>query len=394
MNIFYITSINTNNKGGLFLAVYERVKRHSENLDNYIIINNNYFDGFLISLVRKILHIEDKTQFLDNNINYYKEIKINNLNYKKRIIYYLRKIFSIGDCTDEVVKYYYKKYKDILHKTDNIHVHSGWPMCYIAYKLSLKLSIPYFITFHGSDINNLKTNHKYKMLLSMKNASNCFFVSRILLEKAKKLGYSGENAKVIYNGVDTNKFKLKELQSKNLTKTVGFIGTLKYKKGADLLPQIFSEIIHLAKVNIEFLVIGDGELYKDIKSKFDDKSMNVTFLGNIEPEEVPSELVKIDVLVVPSRSEGFGMVILEANATGVPAVGTNVGGIPEAIGKYSCENVIKFDNNMITNLSERVVQLLNSDIDISQYRNRVKKEFNWLDIVKEEYSYYKKTIDD
>jgi glycosyltransferase involved in cell wall biosynthesis len=59
----------------------------------------------------------------------------------------------------------------------------------------------------------------------------------------------------------------------------------------------------------------------------------VIFAGNVPDDELPKYYASCDMLALPSkdRSEGFGLAILEANATGRPAIGTTIGGIPNVI---------------------------------------------------------------
>jgi glycosyltransferase involved in cell wall biosynthesis len=60
---------------------------------------------------------------------------------------------------------------------------------------------------------------------------------------------------------------------------------------------------------------------------------HVVFAGNVPDDELPKYYASCDMLALPSkdRSEGFGLAILEANATGRPAIGTTIGGIPNVI---------------------------------------------------------------
>lgn len=393
INILYITDLNLRKKGGLFNATYERIKLHSLKLDDCYIINNNSYDSFIIRKIKRTF-FKKKSGLLKLNENYiYDKLTINNLNFKRNTFYYFKRILNIDNSVEKMISLYYKEFYEKLRNIDIIHAHWGWPNGYIAYKLAIRLSIPYFITFHGSDINYLHKTNESKMVEAMEYAEKCFFVSNELLNKSKTIGYSGANSEVIYNGVDLEKFKLKK-KIKRSYKTVGFIGSLEYKKGADLLPQIFKKINDLNNREIRFLIVGDGSLSDEIKFKFKKiGNIEVSFTGNVEPNEVPYLMERLDLLIVPSRNEGLGMVILESNAVGVPVVGTNVGGIPEAIGVKS--NIIDLKDDLISNVANRAFEILfKEDYDIRQYRNRVEESFNWLNIVEKEFVFYKNSIID
>jgi len=209
------------------------------------------------------------------------------------------------------------------------------PAGLIAKIFSEKLNIPYIVNCQGSDIN-------YKMQLSpelyidvFENAAKVVFVSNAILERAKDYGYSGNNAIVSPNGVDLDNFKLLdknkiklELGLKN--KVVGFVGNLLPVKRADKLPEIFYEINKQKEV--DFLVVGDGPLKKEIEQRCKEKNLNVLFAGKIPHDEIPKYMNAMDVMILPSRNEGFGAVVIEAQSCGVPVVGSDNGGIPEAVG--------------------------------------------------------------
>jgi teichuronic acid biosynthesis glycosyltransferase TuaC len=390
MRILYITSMNTNIKGGLFKATYERIIRHSNHNDCYV-INNNYYDSRVFRILKKSIFKKDAVTLLGEKC-FEKGLEINNLNFEKTTKYYIKSIQKMEKSfINEVIGYYIKKYRNILLKTDIIHAHWGYPNGYIAYKLSQKFNIPYFITFHGSDINNIKVKKIPLLIEAMENAEKCFFVSKQLLKNAMGLGYSGVNYEITYNGVDLNTFKIPDRNFKR-NKVVGYIGALKEVKGADLLPEIFISIDKLSKEKTEFIVVGDGVLKNLIQNELRSTGLEVTYTGRIEPGDIPDILEKIDVLIVPSRNEGLGMVILEANAMGIPAVGTNIGGIPEAI-EYE-ENLIEFDENMVNNMALRVVTILDNETNDSEiYRKIAINKFQWKYTIDIETFRYKEAFD-
>lgn len=370
LNGFYITNLDDTKQGGLFHATYERIKRHNVTLNEIKIINNNF-------------NLKEKECYK------YQNIKISNLNYKRNLVYVFDKFIKHRQ-ERRLVLYYFFKYEKQLSRADFIHAHWGWPNGFLAFRLAEKLSIPYFITFHGSDINNLKKRNIKNMLLAMENATACFFVSNALLKEAINKGYSGKNALVNYNGVDLNEFKLKVTR----TKTIGYVGDLIEKKGADLLPSIFKNINEINN-DYSFKIIGDGPLKNDIAEniKHFNLSHKVEFLGEIPKVKIPEVMRDLDLLIVPSKMEGLGMVILEAHASGVPVVGSNRGGIPEAIDdRKFC---FPINEHFVNNLSKQAVNTLennNYEINSIKLRERIDEKFSWDKIVNQEYKAYKKSF--
>ena len=112
--------------------------------------------------------------------------------------------------------------------------------------------------------------------------------------------------------------------------------------------------------NIKFWIVGDGVLRPQLEGEIKRARLEqlTTFWGNQAFEKMPDIMNCIDVLVLPSQNESFGMVLVEAMACGAYAVGSKVGGIPEILGE---ENVFELDDNIVQALSERISQLLRSD---------------------------------
>lgn len=386
MKILYLVNMKPKRAGGLFKATYERIVRHNKQAKIYI-ENINFYDNSTITFIKTYL-FNNRYSLKQASLKYnYELLEINNFNFARGIKYHFsEKIQFEKNNLDSMADAFIKKNKQEISEADVIHAHWGYPNGYLAYRAAQKYDKPYFITFHGSDLNSTKKKEVPYLLESMEYAETCFFVSKQLLKNAIDLGYSGSNTAITYNGVDLEDFKIpcKSLQE---NKKVGYIGSLEPVKGADLLPEIFEEIAKRTDERIDFTIVGDGSLKNTIETTVEASNLPVEFTGQVDFEEIPKILEGVDVLVVPSRNEGLGMVILEANAMGIPAVGMNVGGIPEAIG-YK-ENLIEPTEDRIENMAQRVSTILENDReDPNKYRNRVKENFLWEDIVEIERKHY------
>lgn len=84
-------------------------------------------------------------------------------------------------------------------------------------------------------------------------------------------------------------------------------------------------------INYQLLIVGTGELEDSLRTLVDELNLEsrVTFLGQIKHEDLPKYYQMADVFARPSLSEGLGISFLEAMASGVPTIGTRVGGIPD-----------------------------------------------------------------
>jgi len=277
---------------------------------------------------------------------------------------------------------------------DIIHAHGMYtpPSGLVAKLLSEKLGIPYVVTCHGSDINLAMPNNKELYNNVLEQAGKVIFVSNALLNNAKLLGYSGKNAVVIPNGIDPKIFMLldKEKIKKELglnKKVVGFVGGLKKIKRADKLPEIFEYIS--SKKDVEFLVVGDGELRENVEKEFQKRNLKVKFVGRVSQDKVPYYMNAMDVMILPSRNEGFGAVIIEAQGCGIPVVGSSNGGIPEAIGDGGI--VVEEGENFEKRFAEAVINFLENPIDSNYIREKA-LEYSWENIVKKEVKVYEEVL--
>lgn len=143
---------------------------------------------------------------------------------------------------------------------------------------------------------------------------------------------------------------------------VGYIGRLEDEKGVQELVDAFPYIRQ--KASVGFLVVGDGSLLGQIKKTLDEKELllNVAFTGWVT--NVQDYLNEMRLLVLPSKTEGFPSVILEAMACGTPVLATPVGDIPSII-KDGFNGFILASTNPVY-LSERVVELLSKPKLLSQ----------------------------
>ena len=217
-------------------------------------------------------------------------------------------------------------------KADLIHLHWIWPMGLGVMRYCRETGVPYVLTCHGSDIHSDMGDPKKRpyILKMLEGAAAVEFVSRALLESAKKLGYSGKNAAVVYNGIRTSVYYPARAERPCHEKAiVGYVGRMEPVKGADYLPKIFQAIMNAVPGGVRFYMIGIGSLQNQLRQKM--KDMPVEFLNMVTPEELAEKYNEMDILVLPSRNEGYGCVIKEAQACGAIHIGRDIGGIREAV---------------------------------------------------------------
>lgn len=140
-----------------------------------------------------------------------------------------------------------------------------------------------------------------------------------------------------YRNISSDRDFRSELGISQLTLLVAFVGRLIPEKGIHSIIEA-ARSKELTSRDICFVLAGDGPLANEVKEA---SSSNMYWVGRCSTEEISSLLQQADVLCLPTRSEGFSTVLLEASACGTPAVVTDVGGARELIPDDSYGTIIQ-----------------------------------------------------
>jgi len=143
-------------------------------------------------------------------------------------------------------------------------------------------------------------------------------------------------------------------------------------------------------IDARFLIVGDGPLRENIQQECSKYNLPVEFIGRVPQHDVFKYMHSMDVLILPSRKEGFGCVAIEAQACGVPVVGSDQGGIPEAIGDggFVVPEGPEFDDRF----AAEVVKSLDSNFESESLRKRA-SSFDWKNIIEQEMRVYEEVIE-
>jgi len=137
-----------------------------------------------------------------------------------------------------------------------------------------------------------------------------------------------DNTVVIRNGINFNTFlyikKSKEEIKRNLgldenSYVIGQVGRFAYQKNPEFTINVFSELIK-KKDNAVLLLIGRGKQEKQLRDLIQQKNLNDKVFLLTNRDDVPELLKAMDVFVLPSRFEGLGIVLIEAQVSGLPCV--------------------------------------------------------------------------
>jgi colanic acid/amylovoran biosynthesis glycosyltransferase len=209
--------------------------------------------------------------------------------------------------------------------------------------MAQRLNLPLFVTCHGYDVTTLTRLQRPPVLGKFYRSRRrklfqiarlCLGVSRFICDQMLRRGYPPKKVRLHYIGVDTEKFRPDPTVPKQ--PSILFVGRFVEKKGcADLLQAM--KKVNAKYPDVKLNVIGYGVLGEELEALAREARLNVQFLGPQPQEIVQQYLKEAFMLCIPSvraqngDSEGLGIVNLEAQASGIPVIGTLHGGIPEAV---------------------------------------------------------------
>ena len=256
--------------------------------------------------------------------------------------------------------------KDLIQKEDIdiIHGHYLFPAGAAAVEVGNKHNIKTYVTAHGSDMFELYKRQPFMrspIKKVLKNADVVFAVSNALKHEIIATGVRGiaNKTKLSWNSVDIDKFSNKENDSfkqeyKLFDKPIVlFVGNLIKRKNVDSL----LEAKKIANSDYYLVIVGDGPLFKKLKKKAEEEDIrDVIFTGS--RNDVEDIIPSCDILILPSFSESFGLVLIEALACGKPVIGSDVGGISEIINN---DVGLLVNPNKISSIADAIDNLVNDE---------------------------------
>jgi teichuronic acid biosynthesis glycosyltransferase TuaC len=212
-----------------------------------------------------------------------------------------------------------------------VHAHFGIPDAIIARRQATKARIPYMVTLHGDDAFKVLPRRDAiggAVRRAVTEAQAVICVSSAMADAVRAVLPSVDPL-VIPNGYDDGLFRLSERR-----RDLGllFVGNLVPVKNLAALLRAYARRRDL--LSAPLTLAGDGPLRPSLESLAAELGIadRVHFVGVQSRAEVAALMARAVALVLPSLSEGWGVVVAEALACGTPVVASRVGGIPEIVG--------------------------------------------------------------
>ena len=361
-------------------------------------------NGYLTQHLYADLFDELEKQGINNTV--YVPININTeLTVKKSV----DKRLIISQCFSNIDRlFFYTKQKKIfadvatkvsMNSIDLIHGHTLFSGGYLAYRMNKAYNIPYIVAVRNTDLNIFM---KYMLHLRhvgrtiVKNAEQVIFLSPVYRDRFMEYISPNERevlykkTEIIPNGINKfwidNKYMMPRAVNIRCMKLI-FIGSICANKGIDVLIAACRKLIQNG-YTLKLLIVGKVEDHK--YSAIIRSCQFIDYVGYRPKEDILQYMRASDLLIVPSKTETFGLVYAEAMSQGLPVIYTK----GEGFDKQFEEGVVGYHilSNDVQSICDAILSIYRNYHDISRRCTQLINKFNWEGIAKEYYKTYKKCI--
>ncbi|MEG0465396.1 MAG: glycosyltransferase [Peptostreptococcus sp.] len=390
--------MNENNIKGLFTANHEKIMAIQSLLGKNDTLNMYSVQFYDVGVGKILKKIKGKKLFVNNGESFERDGVVYRKEYLKVNI--RNRMIEKQDDDYEKYKEFIEKHEKEILNCDAVVAMWGYPHGRLAYHIGKKYNKPYFVQYYGSDIHTnpyRNENVKKKVVEILNNASNNFFVSEKLKESANGLGWNKNNWSLTKNGVNFKKFYQIDKKEKEELKNelsikdeivIGYVGSLTEVKRSDALIDIYSKVDEKRKC--KYIFVGDGDMRSQVEEDAKKNNLDTIFTGNVDISDVNRYMNLMDIMVLPSRREGFGSVIVEANSLGVLAIGSDAGGIPEVIGND--RYIVKEGENFEQRYADTIIESIDSGWSKEELIDRTRKEYDWKNIARDDLDIIRRVI--
>lgn len=281
--------------------------------------------------------------------------------FKMRLAGLDAEILPLKLCPQPSLKSYFKLIKtfrriapDVVH----CHLYSASRLGAMAAKIAgVKKVIE---TIHIEEV--WRSGFKKQLFCTVDAVVGRLFLDHYIAVSAAVASYYKKNKSVPDHKItlihNTTEHEGGDVRQKSFSFRIGFMGRLVDQKGVDVLLNAVN-IIRKREVSCHLFIAGNGPLKTQLEQQVSRLgiSESVTFLGNVSNKEKFFEM--IDIFVLPSRYEGFPLVLLEAGMYQMPVVATEVSGTPEIIRPNKTGLLVPKDD--AENLALAILELKNAD---------------------------------
>jgi N-acetyl-alpha-D-glucosaminyl L-malate synthase BshA len=284
-----------------------------------------------------------------------------------------------------------------------LHVHYAIPFAaaaLLARQAVPELNLKVVTTLHGTDVTLVGNNPSFKPItrMAIENSDAVTAVSQFLREESyRQFGHSKE-IDVVYNFIDPVRHERPIppcIPPRNCPEqfTLMHISNFRPVKRVRDVVRVFARVSE--KLNARLVMIGDGPEAGASRQLAQDLGVGdkIHFTGVLDG--VADLLRAANLLLLPSETESFGLVALEAMASGVPVVASDVGGLPEVVEHGATGYLAPVGD--VDKMAEHAVHILSDCANCRVFsraaRQRAVERFHYQDIVPQYEQVYRRVLD-
>ena len=268
---------------------------------------------------------------------------------------------------------------------DLIHAHYGYPDGCVAAALGRAYGVPIMITEHAPWHPWMEQYPRVRAQAVRAARESAFHitVSRYARETVARFTGDTPRLRIIPNGVDTEVFTPPVDGRPRPANQLLYVGIMRHVKGVDVLLRAMHRLVG-GRPDLRLVMVGGGfypshrrqeERYRD-QARALGLGGNVEFVGMKSLSEVAAYMRASTALILPSRSETFGSVLIEALACGTPVVATRCGGPEDVVNERVGRLVAKEDPGALAGAVADVVAR-RDDYDPAYLRQYAVENFAW-----------------
>ena len=252
------------------------------------------------------------------------------------------------------------------HRADIVHTH-GYYGSTFGRLAAIIAKTPVIIAHVHTSYAGLKRRHLFIERILSFYTDKIICLSQREIEQYLQAGIGRRDQyEFVYNGLDVAAFSDTKCDRGPMREALGLssddracvtVGRLVPVKGHRFLLEALAEA-RKVHPNLKLLCVGDGPLEPSLRAQVGQLGLSehVRFLGF--REDVPQILHACDLFVLASLNEGFGLVLLEAMACGLPVIATSVGGVPEIVAHESTGLLVPARDPQA--MAEAIVRIISS----------------------------------
>jgi glycosyltransferase involved in cell wall biosynthesis len=359
-------------------GVYTGIERHIENISKYLALNNckvrvittfwNGGNSYDIKDGVEIFRVKDATLYLRRAAG------LAELNYLS---------FSLTSIL-----------KSLELDSDVLLLNNQSPFSFLS-NAKLKVGLAHHVDYikNFKDIFIIPFADLYSKMTKIDYIiAPSYFTKKQIIETFK---IPSEKIEVIHEGVDTSKFNPNnkpifrdKFKSQHV---ILFVGALVKTKNVDKLIRVFNYV--QKRIDASLVIVGEGPEKSNLMKIVKELNLKnkVFFEGFVKDEDLPYYYSSCDIFASCSIIEGFGLIFLEAMASGKPVVAFNISSIPEVVGNGGI--IIK--NFDLKEMAEKIIELLSNKEVYEKYSRKAREiaiNHDWNIIARKYLNFFEKSL--